>query len=800
MRSRMGLFNNPKLRIPLLAIATIACIAAYFLIRRYNKPQPQQASSNTIEKLLFQADSTMEVAPIAAEKIAEEAFDISLKDHQLPYVAKSWIILGEIAHIKGENEKAVVFFTRASRLAQIKSLYRELCEAKIKIGEIVYDHGNYDSALTYFQDAEKMADHYKLESVKAYSLFYIGKYNETKGNFEHAKQFYDQAIEISRKIKDDRQLATILLSRGKNYLSEARLNLALQCYMEAFQLSEHLNDQLLYAEAASHLGGLYLQMDQYEKALEYDKKALTYRADMNNPDGIAKSYNNIGKAFIELKQPDSAFYYFNQSLQFCEKINYKKGRVKALTNIGKMYIQQNKYNKATELLNKAFTISNQAGYNTGIAESSVALANMYKNTGQTNKAIGYYQLSLAKVKATNYDEILEGIYSGLFECYSSINDYKSALQSHISLLETEKRLLNVENKRQLALLNISFDLERKDKDNQMLRTDNELKELLIKRKNTFMWLIIVALSFTIVLCLTIYNRLYAKKKANRLLEELNHKITNQNNELATLNNELEKVNLEKDKLFTIIAHELRNPLYWFQNLAEVLSKKYKTMPADKVQKSLSALDESAKNAFHLMDNLLQWSRSKLNRIHPKKTARKLFDLVSDTADMYQTILRHKELHFFNGIPEDIMVYADADLLCCVIRNLISNAIKYTPNHGAINIQCSSAAALNGTGQLITVVVSDSGTGIPDANIYRVFDDNLISMPGLLEEKGSGLGLKLCKDFVELNGGTIWVKSVASSGTQIFFTVPAHSPAALPTQPAAGIAYTKDAPFAALSTI
>ena len=672
----------------------------------------------------------------------------------------SLIQAGKLLHLKGDNDRSLALFEAAATLAKQKFLYRQLCTAKIAIGEIIYDQGSYDSALVYFTESEKLADQYRLDPLKSWSLFFIGKYNETKGNFEQARKYYDQAIGISRMNKDSAQLASILLSRGKNYLSEGKLNLALQCYLEAFQLSEHLGDPLLYGETCSHLGGLYLQMGQYDKALEYDKRALACRSSLNNPDGIAKSYNNIGKAYKELKQPDSAFYYFNQSLAFCEKINYKKGMVKALTNISNMYIDRKKYAKANELLTRAFLISNQCGYNIGIAESSLALGNLCKETDQVSRAIYYYQLSLDKVKMTNYDEILEGIYSGLYDCYRQTGDYQSALRNHIALLEVEKKLLNVENKRQLALLNISFDVERREKDNQMLRTDNEVKELLIKRKNALMWLTVVALSFMIVLCLSIYNRLYVKKRANT--------------ELGLLNKELEKANREKDKLFSIISHELRNPLYWFQNLAEVLSKKYREMPADKVQKSLSALDESAKNAFHLMDNLLQWSRSKLNRIHPRKSAQKLFDLVSDTAEMYQTILDYKELEFHNEIPHDTIAYVDADLLNCVIRNLISNAIKYTPNKGVIRFECFEGE------EEATIVVSDSGTGIPDANLYRVFEDNLISVPGLLEEKGSGLGLKLCKEFVELNGGRIWVKSIEDAGTQIYFTVPRNLPARMET--------------------
>ena len=735
-----------------------------YLIKK-DQHRKDDGQSIEIKYLLLKANSSLGTSPVLAENFAKEALSRSARKNQAIYVTQASIILGKVKTIQGQKENALVLFRKAQELAQQNSLIKELCEATINIGEIIYDHGNYDSALVYFREAGKIAAANNFKELESYSLYYIGKYNETKGNFDQAKAYYDRALDISRKNKDYRQLVSILPSRGKNYISEGKLNLALECYLEAFHLSEQLNDQLLYAETSSHLGTVYLQMDQYEKALEYDKKALAYRVGMNNPDGLAKSYNNIGKAYIKLNQPDSAFYYFSQSLIQCEKIDYKKGIVKALTNIARIYIQRGNYNKAYDLLSRAFAISTHSGYKIGIAESGLCLANVYQYQQQTDKAIHYYLLSLGHVNATNYDEILRGIYKGLYECYSSVSNTKAALEYHILLLEAEKRLLNVESKRQLALLNISFDLERKEKDNQVLRTDNELKEVMIKRKTTFIWLIVVALGFTLLLCLNIYNRLYAKKKANKVLEALNQKVMTQNKSLALLNTELENVNREKDKLFSIISHELRNPLYWFQNLAEVLSKKYKEMPPDRVQKSLSALDESAKNAFHLMDNLLQWSRSKLNRVHPKKADHNLYELVADTAETFHTILQHKEIQFSNTIPQEMKIFADADLFCCVIRNLISNAIKYTPHEGSISIACTA------DNNFATIAVKDTGTGINNIDINRVFDDHYESMPGLLQEKGSGLGLKLCRDFVELNGGQIRIKSITNSGTEIFFTVP-----------------------------
>ncbi|HXB94546.1 MAG TPA: tetratricopeptide repeat protein [Puia sp.] len=671
---------------------------------------------------------------------------------------------GRQLQIGGQNEEALRLFTAAHQMALQHAMYPQLCEAKIDIGEIVYDRGNYDSALTWFQQAEKIAETHGLVAAECRAQYYIGKYNETKGNFKQASYYYDKVLAMARSQDDTSLLVPALISRGKNYINEGKLNLALQNYLEAFQLSEQLHDSLLYAQTSSHLGSLYSLLNEYDKALQYDLKAFSSRDNLNNPEGIAKSYNNIGILFHKLGRTDSAFDYFFRALDLCKSTHYKKGLVKALNNIGNLYSEQGDDEKAFRYIDTAFQISQKSGFGFGIASSALNLANLHRKKGQLSRALSYYRLSLARLSGTDYDEMLQNIYQGLYECYATRGEYRTALGYHVLLLETQRRLLNVEKARQLSVLNISFDLERKEKDNQVLRADNELKESLIKRKTTFIWLVVIALSFTLVLCLYIYHRLYANKKANRQLEKLNHTVTEQNGALARLNEQLELANREKDKLFSIISHELRNPLYWFQNLSEVLSKKFREMPPEKVQKSLSALDESAKNAFHLMDNLLQWSRSKLKRVHPRKAEHELRPLVADTVEMYLTILRYKEVEFCNDIPDGVRIYADADLFGCVIRNLVSNAIKYTPAAGTIRVGCSI------TEDIVTVVVRDSGMGIRHTDIGSIFSEKIVSAAGLMQEKGSGIGLKLCKEFVELNGGIIRAESMPGGGTSFYFTV------------------------------
>jgi signal transduction histidine kinase len=134
--------------------------------------------------------------------------------------------------------------------------------------------------------------------------------------------------------------------------------------------------------------------------------------------------------------------------------------------------------------------------------------------------------------------------------------------------------------------------------------------------------------------------------------------------------------------------------------------------------------------------------------------------------MYQTILQYKEIEFVDAIPAEHMIYADADLLGCVIRNLLSNAIKYTPAGGSIGVFCRVVDGV------IEVEVRDSGTGIVYKDVENVFSDAIVSRDGLLQEKGSGIGLKLCKEFVELNGGRIWAQSFPGVGSSFFFSVPA----------------------------
>lgn len=697
---------------------------------------------------------------------AQKALYLSQKYHNDTLKIKSKILLARIIWFQGDGIRAVNLLNEclmASR--KIGFRYGE-CEAFLEIGIIEYSWGRYNIAFQNFNNAMNLAEKLKLYEIQAISFNYIGKFYHTTGAYNKSIVYYQRAFQIQSKIGNRQSAATVLLSLGKTFLNINNIYKALQCYLDAYKILENSDNYLDFAGVCSHLGSTYLALGQNDKAQEYHRKALLLRSKLNNPEGMAKSFNNLGETFLASSQYDSALYYFRQALKYSNLIRYKKGRLKALTNIGELFLLKKDHAQAIENIRNAYHESAEAGYSTGIAESSLLLGKYFYAVGNIKKALFYLNESLVKSDSFYLEEKKQEIYQYIYNCYRTSGNNSLALKYYILFNNIEKNKLKSETDRQLTELRITFDLERKEKDNQVLRQENELKEMSIQRKTAFIWFSISALAFSLLLCLYIYNRFVNKRKANEQLQHLNNKITIQNQKLEILNNELEKSNREKDKILSIIAHELRNPLYWFQNLAEVLSKKYNTMAPDKIQKSLNSLDESAKNAFHLMDNLLNWSRSRLNRITPHVELHNLKSLVTESGRMFDSIIKQKDINLDINISDNIKINVDPNLFACIIRNLISNAIKFTPENGKISIGCQENE------DCYVISCSDSGIGISEKNVRELFKSDFnSSVNGLLNEKGSGFGLKLCREFVEMNKGKIWVEDINGKGAKFIFTVP-----------------------------
>jgi len=262
-----------------------------------------------------------------------------------------------------------------------------------------------------------------------------------------------------------------------------------------------------------------------------------------------------------------------------------------------------------------------------------------------------------------------------------------------------------------------------------------------------------------ILLYSVVHDITARKKAEEALQESEHK--------------LKQLNAQKDRFFSIIAHDLRGPLGSFMQLTEYIKENYSELTDAEFKKYFNHIYTSAKGTFKLLENLLVWTRSQLGVLDLKPEQINIQKITNETISIYSEGIRSKEIDLHNKVNKKIAAFADKNTVATVIRNLISNAIKFTPKHGDITIDAKEVQLEKDT--FIEVTVEDTGLGIPEDKLDKLFSiEENYSTFGTNNEKGTGLGLILCKELVLKNGGDIWVKSTKGEGTKFCFNLPTHA--------------------------
>ncbi|MGE5406512.1 MAG: ATP-binding protein [Methanosarcina sp.] len=269
------------------------------------------------------------------------------------------------------------------------------------------------------------------------------------------------------------------------------------------------------------------------------------------------------------------------------------------------------------------------------------------------------------------------------------------------------------------------------------------------------------------------NLLVSEAKYQKLAEELEEKVSERTRELEAANaqlriseNQLRELNATKDKFFNIVAHDLKNPFTSLLGATEVLTHNIETMEKEKIRKLAQILNDSSKSGYAILLNLLDWSRSQTGLIKINPQVLNLKKVLDDNIMDLHLSSHDKEITIKSEMPDELRIVVDKNMLNTILRNLLSNAIKFTPRGGMVNISCTIID------QIITLCVKDTGIGIPAEYIDKLFRiDSKYSRPGTEKEVGTGLGLKLCREFVEKLGGKIWVISEENIGSEFCFSLP-----------------------------
>lgn len=564
---------------------------------------------------------------------------------------------------------------------------------------------------------------------------------------------------------------------------------ALQCFLKTLAICEQSDDIKTMASTLNNIGVLYESLGDYEQALQYYERSLVIKKQLEDQHGMALAYNNLGGVYSALGKEDKGLNYHLKALQMREALGYSRGIANSLNNIGRIYVSQGKLHEALACFEKSYTITREIDDKLGHAYSLQNLALVFHEQKNYQKALFYAQTSYSIAQEINAKIPAKEASKLLFQTYQALRNYKMAFKYQSLYMSYHDSLRSEANKRKIAHLQSSYEIQKRDAEIALLNKDNRLHEAEARRlgaeaerKNLFLFASATFLIFLTVLAITLVRYNQQQKRANLLLSKKNEEIKISNLHLKMKNTEIELRNKEisnqkkiledlngiKDRLFSIIAHDFRSPLNSLQGTLSLLQ--LEAISYDEIKKVLPSIIKKVDYTVSLLDNLLNWSRAQMPGM---KTVPVTFDLQSvteETVHLLKSQAKEKNVLLHNMIPLAIPVYADPEMIKLVIRNLISNAIKFTNPGDMISIK------VRDTDEYCQLTIADTGCGIDKSKLRNLFTPGNNSTLGTSNEKGTGLGLLICKDFVEKNGGDIWAESEKGKGSIFYFTIPKSSEA------------------------
>lgn len=600
-------------------------------------------------------------------------------------------------------------------LARIAHAMKEVGLVHVTLGR------DLDLAMDYFLQALTIEDSLGLRERQTFSYIAIADAFENVGNHQRSAEFLQKALNLNAETGSVPVFAYILNKFGKVNAALGNIDQAFANYELVLANKERLNRPALEAEALFNLALLHATQGSYQDALRDHWKALSIWRSMKDRKNEAISLSSIGELYHLMKNDARALANHVAALKIRRGLGDKRELAESYNNIGIIYYFNENYERA-------------------IANLELALASGLESQAKKEISRSYEYLSNAHQKQGDYKRALE---------------YKELHHAILDFIVTEK------NERALLEIQNRYEMAQKESQIVKLEYDSQVRERELKTQKSirnFLYALVALILIIVVLILYSYIQ---KQKSNRHLQVAHNRVQHKNAQL-------QRLNATKDKFFSIISHDLRGPLNSLTSFSELLINHMDQLTRSEIQSLARDLDLSVKNLYGLLENLLEWSRSQTGTIQFMPEPFDLSALLEENRSLLSQQAQNKRITLLSEAPEGVIVRAHKHSVSTVIRNLISNAIKFTPAGGAIklNIMYQSGEAV--------VSVADTGVGMDQEAIEKIFRiDAKHTTAGTANERGTGLGLILCKEFVEKNSGKIWVTSEPGKGSVFYFSLPEH---------------------------
>ncbi len=714
------------------------------------------------------------------------------------------------------DQEKLEFAEKALELAKNIDYLKGQAEAKNSIGSYYYN-SDQDLAIQVRKEALKIAENIENKSLETLFLENIGLTYLKKKDFENAKHYLKRSVALTQQLPSEKFFFDPANNLGLLYWRTSKYDSAIHYYQIARKFAEEYNDKRRIGIMYNNIGIIYWQWNLYDKALEsylqslkirkergdsagvarlmnnigltyqtiksYDKAEKNYREALRmsraigNDEFIGYSYLNLGHLFLEKNELDKAESAYRKSIEFYRKDNVESGELLINIQLGRIKNKVGQPDSALQYLHKAIRIGHELNNIKRIAMAQLEAGISHRALGNFKAALSMFDKALKNSNQIEKMDIVRDVYKEFSNTYKELKKYNKSIGYFEKYHALYDSLNNADIERKIVEYQTQYETEKalrevKEKDYELERSS-----ILLYAAVTMIFVLLVFVAVLVIINRARKAAIKELNKINRTIQKQHDEINRKNDELGRKNiklerafselnaqkNELDILNAAKDKLFSLMAHDIKNPLGAIIGYAEIAKDEADSSGNEDLKEITGSIHSSASHLADLLENILTWSRDQQGLLSLNKEQLLLSDVIDEAIAPLISWKRDKSISL-ELKTDRTTVTADKFMLSTILRNLVHNSVKFTPSGGKIKIEAVEL------GNATTISVTDTGKGMS-----REVSEKLLSSSGNeIKAEGTGLGLRMTRDFINRHKGSITVMSEPGIGTTFTLVFPKFS--------------------------
>ncbi|PZR39567.1 MAG: hypothetical protein DI538_06575 [Azospira oryzae] len=657
---------------------------------------------------------------------------------------------------------AVSTATISNAQAKLDSLETALSKAESDSVRIVllnkltdaYLYVDYTKAEAFANEATRLSEQKDWAWAKSESYKRMSYLATLHGNYTTALKYDNQRLPLTIALKDSAQIANAMNVLGNTYFNLGEYDDSYYYFTQSYKTRPRA-DSLQLTIALHNVGTVFKELGQFDVALEHLELSQKISRQIKDEDGEAYSLDEIGGVYLLQKKFDEAEKALLTSLSITRARGIRTLEPKTLNKIAHLYLDKGALDKSLAYFDSSAMLHKKSSNSFGLAEASLGTGKVFLKQGQYKEAMKLFEETLDTSRKMNARLLEIECFSELSKLHELQGDFKQSLKYYKDYKTLQDSLYSQDMLTKLFQDQVQFETETKDVMIARLSKANDQRDSELKRQEFIRNILVVTMALTAILLFTVYRSGQRRIHINKLLME-------HQDEIKRRSVELEQLNQVKDKFFSIISHDLRSPMNALSAILDMVDKKQVT--AEEFTQLSKELRIQFNHTKTLINNLLDWTLLQMDKLKIQAEKINLSAMVDENIKLLSS-LHLKQTEMINHIQPGTTALADTNMINLVFRNLILNGIKFTEPGGKIEIASKEEK------DHYVISVTDNGVGIsPEVQSILFEKTSGYSTRGTANEKGTGLGLILCKEFVEKNGGTIWLESTIGKGSTFYFTI------------------------------